>query len=103
MVIERVYNCAVALGCPVINMHKQVVPLAQSLLIVWNIFSTLLQKHCNKEQETEECNLKLCGYHTPKVLIPIRLVMKRELVFYRLLVLVCCPSIWQDSKVWFLN
>ena len=25
-------------------------------------FSTLLQKHCNKKQETEECSLKLCGY-----------------------------------------
>ena len=24
--------------------------------------STLLQKHCNKKQETEECILKLCGY-----------------------------------------
>ena len=24
--------------------------------------STLLQKHCNKKQETEECKLKLCGY-----------------------------------------
>ena len=24
--------------------------------------STLLQKHCNKKQETEECNLKLFGY-----------------------------------------
>ena len=26
------------------------------------LFSTLLQKHCNKKQETEECILKLCGY-----------------------------------------
>ena len=25
-------------------------------------FSTLLQKHCNKKQETEENILKLCGY-----------------------------------------
>jgi ribosomal protein L37AE/L43A len=25
-------------------------------------FSTLLQKHYNKIQETEQCNLKLCGY-----------------------------------------
>jgi len=25
-------------------------------------FSTLLQKHCNKKQEIEECILKLCGY-----------------------------------------
>ena len=25
-------------------------------------FSTLLQKHCNKKQELEECVLKLCGY-----------------------------------------
>ena len=24
--------------------------------------STLLQKHCNKKQETEECTLKLYGY-----------------------------------------
>ena len=24
--------------------------------------STLLQKHCDKKQETEECILKLCGY-----------------------------------------
>jgi len=24
--------------------------------------STLLQKHCNKKQQTEECILKLCGY-----------------------------------------
>ena len=24
--------------------------------------STLLQKHCNKKQETEEFGLKLCGY-----------------------------------------
>ena len=24
--------------------------------------STLLQKPCNKKQETEECILKLCGY-----------------------------------------
>ena len=24
--------------------------------------STLLQKHCNKKQEPEECKLKLCGY-----------------------------------------
>jgi hypothetical protein len=23
---------------------------------------TLLQKHCNTKQETEECKLKLCGY-----------------------------------------
>jgi len=28
---------------------------------VFNV-STLLQKHCNKKQETEECKLKLCGY-----------------------------------------
>ena len=25
-------------------------------------FSTLLQKHRNKKQETEECILKICGY-----------------------------------------
>ena len=25
-------------------------------------FSTLLQKHCNKKQETKECILKLFGY-----------------------------------------
>ena len=25
-------------------------------------FSTLLQKHCNKKQETEECILKIGGY-----------------------------------------
>jgi len=24
--------------------------------------STLLLKHCHKKQETEECNLKICGY-----------------------------------------
>ena len=36
-------------------------------------FSTLLQKHCNKKQETKECILKLCGYiyhqgtYTPQV------------------------------------
>jgi len=26
------------------------------------LISTLLQKYCNKKQETEECILKLCGY-----------------------------------------
>ena len=28
----------------------------------YDLFSTLLQKHCNKKQETEEYILKLCGY-----------------------------------------
>jgi len=27
-----------------------------------NHISTLLLKHCHKKQETEECNLKICGY-----------------------------------------
>ena len=26
------------------------------------VISTLLQKQCNKKQETEKCDLKLCGY-----------------------------------------
>jgi len=41
------------------NSHsRQVYPIEFHFLAI----STLLQKHCSKKQETEECNLKLCGY-----------------------------------------
>jgi len=30
------------------------------------LISTLLQKHCNKKQETQKCILKLCGWKYPQ-------------------------------------
>jgi len=35
-------------------------------LVMLYIFSTLLQKHCNKKQETQKCILKLCGWKYPQ-------------------------------------
>ena len=40
--------------CGYVDHHGTYTPL-------WGV-STLLRKHSNKKQETEECILKLCGY-----------------------------------------
>ena len=60
-------------------------------------FSTLHLNFCNKKQETEGYFLKLWVTYTTKVLIPLKLVVKRVLGFYRLPVLE--NMIWIEREV----
>ena len=61
-------------------------------------FSTLLQKHCNKKQETQKCILKLCGWKSPQgtytPLWGVRLVQAERLQLL--------PLTLYSSRNWFI-